>query len=798
MNNREYIVHTHLDSSITTVLSFLTQTNGIADYYEENGTLDLLKIKDGLSYGVDAKSFLDYSGGSDVNLSNTDRIYNAYSPSQKLEYKSIYESGGQLTELAFGTTLMIPKSKINLEPYAIQGVNQVAEYESFPAFYAKNLVDLINDEKYRPVSIVPRSSGSEATTQDFPNVTVWIWTKCFPDKLINVSPFVISCNTSSNEASSSFEIDLAPITGEINENGEWQLDSSTFYGENGFTSHSNITREVKLGKTGKTKSMRSKYLFHHVISENDLVFIRFETLEMEKEGRDSTKNKFFIDLDEISSTNKEKKVYDLIGLVDQTIISVQADASNVSINMTGRDLTKLLIDDGVYFYPVEFIGDKVRAQSNDQLISRMVTDKGFVLQTLAGAKQSIPYLLQFVMNYLSNIEIIPDGVFKSYGDRVVQTYKLKDESQDKSVSNSELSPVKGIWKIIKIVVDKNIANRRITDTGFSQEDGSLITYFNKLCQKPLVEMFTDTYEDMFFIVVRKPPFDKKSIESYLEADLSSESSIVDVKFTENDKTRFAEDSAFSTETQGKDVVGREVGVIANTTKSTEAIISIDDYNVIDETIQFEDEDFYNVFQIEPQEIVLGAGAISTVFLPMVTIPELVKVYGARRIKVESVYMTHSETAGSKGKYSISYLYEQALNDLSYLIETNAYLPFTRKGSITINGDRRIKKNTYIRYRPTGEIFYVNSVSHSASISGASIDRTTTLGVSRGMRESYIDKSLNDDNMSYFDIVNTELIKSRLSDRFKNKEVKEGNSVEILNSVDEKVLDFFYKGKQFKD
>ncbi len=56
----------------------------------------------------------------------------------------------------------------------------------------------------------------------------------------------------------------------------------------------------------------------------------------------------------------------------------------------------------------------------------------------------------------------------------------------------------------------------------------------------------------------------------------------------------------------------------------------------------------------------------------------------------------------------------------------------------MNGDRRIKRGTFVRFKSTNEIFYVDSVSHSYSINSTTIDRTTTLTVSRGMVERFIE------------------------------------------------------------
>ena len=61
-----------------------------------------------------------------------------------------------------------------------------------------------------------------------------------------------------------------------------------------------------------------------------------------------------------------------------------------------------------------------------------------------------------------------------------------------------------------------------------------------------------------------------------------------------------------------------------------------------------------------------------------------------------------------------------------------YLPFTRKGTIQINGDRRIKVGTFIRLDATDELYYVTGVDNSLTI-GSNIDRVTTIQVERGMR-----------------------------------------------------------------
>ena len=73
-----------------------------------------------------------------------------------------------------------------------------------------------------------------------------------------------------------------------------------------------------------------------------------------------------------------------------------------------------------------------------------------------------------------------------------------------------------------------------------------------------------------------------------------------------------------------------------------------------------------------------------------------------------------------------------LNDLIYIVESNAYLPFTRTGTIVINGDRRIKVGSFILNESTNEFFYVLNVSNEVSFTEGGIDRRTTIQVERGM------------------------------------------------------------------
>jgi hypothetical protein len=82
------------------------------------------------------------------------------------------------------------------------------------------------------------------------------------------------------------------------------------------------------------------------------------------------------------------------------------------------------------------------------------------------------------------------------------------------------------------------------------------------------------------------------------------------------------------------------------------------------------------------------------------------------------------------------------------------LPFVRKGTITIRGDRRIKRGMRILYQPTNEYFYVESVANSFTVQDGVIDRITTLTVSHGMIKEYADIEIEDKyTPSYFNLIN---------------------------------------------
>ena len=121
------------------------------------------------------------------------------------------------------------------------------------------------------------------------------------------------------------------------------------------------------------------------------------------------------------------------------------------------------------------------------------------------------------------------------------------------------------------------------------------------------------------------------------------------------------------------------------------------------------------------------------------------MYGSRSLSVQSPYLsfinagTQDDLKKTGRSDSADNRIRSSIKELKYIIESNAYNPFTRSGSVTIVGNRKIKRGTFVSLNLEGveEIFYVEGVSQDYSVNNGSVSRTTTLQLSHGMVKSYI-------------------------------------------------------------
>jgi len=790
--------------------------------------------------------------------------------------------------LKVGTKLAIPANQIDRVGLLTQGIEVVSN--DAPAFKARALAELEVKEGYNPARKTRPIKGflnKGILSESYPEVTVWIWCRALSNsklsdendgEIFNITPFVQKVSTNVGKNGGNFQITLPPLACEFNSTlNKWIIKkkSITTYTSkannlsiqnDGYVASSSLLYEDKEGEI-----KRSQFLFHNILSANDLVFIRYETLNLEKQQRIDDNKDFIISKDKLPG-----RIYDMIGLIDENTQIINGSNTDVSININGRDLSKLFIEDGTYFYALEMTQGQLKfaggsTQQND-LMQRVFSDNALQYFGLY-FNNSIENVLKFVIQQLSTIKVVPNELFEYYGDRRNKKFnperkelqqkqpiseeleKLKNLSkqyiegirrraqltnQSKSIELKEIDNIwnktydflkairqskvrkvagnltagwdnfrylneqitqntlpaffirnmhltlfytksevvkqnedqlfitidnyidiesskpkhsdlwneeltNGIWQIIKLVIDdgyqssqKNpttneweavrkggVTNRRLVDSSASSANGSLLNFIRKVCQEPFVEFYMDTYGDTYNLIVRRPPTDREGLLSMLEGQVAVES---------------------------KDGVDKIKSIV----------IDIEIEDVIQEQLSYNDGAAVSWYQLTPQANFIGnSSTYSLAYLPAIFFQEYADIWGSRPLQITHNYMPHLPLNAQQTTLDISE--KQAYEDMKYLIESNAYMPFTRQGTITLNGDRRLKIGNICRYKPTGEIFFIEDVQQTYSIGETTVERVTTITVSRGMIESLIYGTQLTDNQnqtfkscSYFDIINTEL------------------------------------------
>ena len=632
-----------------------------------------------------------------------------------------------------GTIIAIPAKQIDKMTLLTQGIEVVSN--DTIAFKAQALADLESKEGYNPIRKTWQTKGKlnvGVLSEAYPEVTVWVWCRALSDgenndgEIFNITPFIEKITTNVGRSGGNFEFSLPPIACEIDSvTKQWIIKKASLnsyvQGSSNLTQQGDgyVAESSLLSEDSGGEIRRSQFLFHNILSSNDLVFIRFETLELEREQRIDDNKNFIIDKSQLPG-----RIYDMIGLIDSNTQVVSGLNTDVAINISGRDLSKLFIEDGTYFYPLEMSQGQLRfaggSAENNAAMQRVFTDNALPYFK-SYFDTSIENVLKFVIQQLSTIKVVPNDLFEHYKNR--RNVKYSSDTTKPEIAN-------GIWQIIKLVIDESITSRRIVDSSTSSASGSLLNFIRKVCQEPFVEFYMDTYGDMFHLIARKPPTDAAGVFSLLNSEV-----------------------LVNTDNNGYE-----------TRKSVVIDIEIED--VLSEQLTYDDQGAISWYQLTPQNNFLGNGStFSLAYLPAIFFQEYAEIWGSRPLQITHNYMPYLPLNMTK-ENGLDISTKQAFRDLKYLVESNAYLPFTRRGSITLNGDRRLKIGNVCRYKPTGEIFFIDNVQQTFQINDTSIDRTTTIEVSRGMVESVIRGQQLTDPItgktsskpaSYFSIIDTDLI-----------------------------------------
>lgn len=637
----------------------------------------------------------------------------------------------EVDKIKNGTPIAVEADKYQVDWTQLSnGTNFLEQGDYFDAYWSENYTKLIEDKDF--VADNNLSVSGDLKIKNL-NIRVWIYSKVL-GQIIDVSPFVIATSTSKTKEVGSFSITLPPVK----EGTEW---------------FRFIQDYVHIYNTGNVDGTFPTNYFEKIFQNNDLVFIRFEKLflegELQQSYSGSTKDAeigssgdLIIPNSRLANKDNDSdyKVWDMIGLIDTVNVDYSSNY-DMSVVISGRDLTKLIIDDGSYFIPLYNLGGgdsgfwaaQGSNRYSDWYKRNVIT--GRFDNFFSVTEKRIKETLGFILSQLINLEVIDDEVFDSYSGR---QSKILDFTENGELKSEEAH---GIWKIVRVFVDKIVNERTVVDPSFGNPDGSIQDLFNRLCQYPFVEFWGDTYIDTFDFVVRQPPF--------------TMSAICNIKDT-----------------------GKYITVKAS--------------DLYDYSLHYSNE-YYSWYQLQAQnDLLKTSGASSLVWIPIIFYDEITKKFGNKRLIVSDIYLGLDEFYGNKTKNDYMQFAQALLNDLLYVVETSIYLPFTRKGVISLNGDRRIKVGTFIKLEPTDELFYVTGVEQIYT-SGSSLDRITRLTVERGMKWDYIKRISNgkasqiiDNNFgsdevmsttvdtydnttnSYFNIVNIQQIRDTIiAERTKN-------------------------------
>lgn len=729
------------------------------------------------SWAAFVSEYLIYFGNKDSNVKNEDDLFNYEGNKERIAFQytdaelAKYGQKASKELLKFGTMIRVPKTNLMREILPNAG-NLAVNLNDLKLSMPADVLETFQNKSYKPINIDDKDSKTGNTFlgnayRVHNNISVWCYCKALggdseKGKLINITPFIDNLTTNVGENGGNFIISVAPITCEYDEKDGWVMtkDSYSQYAYNDYISA--LIRDTPIYQKDN-EFKQKKFFFHHLVQPNDLLFIQFEALENERLSRVYQPKIVGTTDDFYPKQTPAGRCYDMIGLVDSANKKFNAEGTVVDIEICGRDFMKTLIDDGCYIYPLDYA--QGFNPDKGQAVQRVLGKELYFFKSFIDV--SVGYLVNFVMNALSNVAVIKDEtLFSGWGDRASYRYEIlnnnpKDLSSKPKVENKQVldkgqiqssdnvlrKPAEGIWQIIKLSIDPNVSKLRLVDTSITDYQGSLLNYINKVCQKPFCEFFGDTYGDQYHFVVRKPPFNQ---EAFLEC------------FDKMGKLEITED------------------------------------NIYEEDLRFDDSEIFSWYRLRPAGSFIDKNWGDSMASQLtIWLEEFAELFGAKSYDITTIYGQIYNTDASTE--SVEELLTQFRKDLIYMVESTIYLPFTRKGTITIiPGDRRIKRGMVIRHRGTDELFYVDSVTNTASVGNSNVDRKTILTVSRGMVEIYarnevtpktVDKYSNKDNvMSYFNLVDFGLDLSKDTSKTTVDNIK----------INKNVLNFFLKRKQFID
>jgi hypothetical protein len=376
--------------------------------------------------------------------------------------------------------------------------------------------------------------------------------------------------------------------------------------------------------------------------------------------------------------------FDMIGLIRGGVRESISGGGDYTINISGADLGKMFSEDGSSIYAQRFISSGKDVSISD-FSGGVLRFKGKFLANRQFYDQPLVEQLLFIMDYQSRMRVCNSESIRQLSDRIYKLDIPEYQLYRKSIDD--------IWKIITITVDDFAANRKSFNSQIGNSQETLLSQMRKVCVFPFIELYSDTIGDRFHVIARKPLFDRDSVDYCLKNDL---------------------------------------------------VINIKESDIVSSSLSY-DETAYSWFRLDYKLLSTFLKDQSDLLLPAIYFEEFASIWGDKPYRIENPYIDITEKIpNDKDLLASKNVILQGLEDLKYVIESNIYLPFTRKGNIVLRFMRGIRRGTWVYCEGTDELCYVESVTHSVTFDG-SVDGTTTVSVSRCMKKKYLDY--------YFGLVN---------------------------------------------
>lgn len=250
---------------------------------------------------------------------------------------------------------------------------------------------------------------------------------------IDLSPYILSLNTTVNANGGSFSLTLPHIPlyitmlkGEhtpsiLNSKGNVNADM----GSQGLDLIINPSQGESFLSEDKSQiyvksSLFQQDYFSWLLSTNDLLFISFNAMEG------------------VVNDDLSNHVWDMIALIDSISISKDANGG-VSVNVSGRDLMKLITDDSRIFFPnsvsngtncpfdnteavlsggdINGILERNGTENRNENGELPLLDGTLPVFAMEPNDFTIDFVIKAVVSQLANMRIVPEFLFTSWGDK---------------------------------------------------------------------------------------------------------------------------------------------------------------------------------------------------------------------------------------------------------------------------------------------------------------------------------------------------------------------------------------------